>query len=51
MRRQMNRQGDALAVVALALVAVILYTLWGASVLNAERQAAGGVGTVAVASR
>jgi hypothetical protein len=46
-RRQVSRQGDALAVILLALLSVILYTLWGASVLQQE-QANGSVGTVAV---
>jgi hypothetical protein len=49
MRKHINRQGDAWAVILLALLSVILYTLWGASVLRAE-QANAGQGTVAVAN-
>lgn len=50
MKRHINRQGDAWAVVLLALLAVVLYTLWGASVLRAE-QASAPMGTVAVANQ
>ncbi len=39
-RRQVSKQQETLAVVAVAVVVVLLYTLWGASVLRAEKQSA-----------
>ncbi len=37
--RQISKQAETLLVFALALSAVLLYTLWGASILRAEQQA------------
>jgi len=34
MRRHMSRQAGVLSVVSLALVVVVLYSLWGASILH-----------------
>ena len=36
----MSRQQETVAVVAMALFCVLAYTIWGASVLRAEKQAA-----------
>ena len=51
MRKSMSQQGDALAVVLLALLAVLLYTLWGASVLHTQSEAATGSGAAVVVKR
>lgn len=51
MKRHMNRQQDALAVIALAVLVVVLYSLWGASILNSQREAAAQSTSSAVASR
>lgn len=46
----MSRQQDALAVVGLALLAVILYALWGANILNTQKEATIQTPSSAVAS-
>ncbi len=38
-RKHMSRQQEVLTVVALTLVTVLLYTLWGATILRAEKSA------------